>query len=516
MFVDARTLPANFLVEADICIAGAGAAGITLARALAGGGHRIAVFESGGLEYNAETQSLYAGEVVQQAYMPLDRDRLRYLGGSTNHWQGSCRPFDALDLADWPFGLDVMEPFYRRAQEVCQLGPYTFEPKDWVSDDARPLELGDASPLKSGVFQYSPPTRFGTAYRDDLANGAGLTVYLNANLVQINVNEHGDGVTGYALACLDHKQFRARGRHYVLATGGIENVRLLLNSNQVQKAGLGNQNDLVGRYFMDHPFVPAAATIFAEAGSPQMRFYDHHVVQEHIIEGYVTASDEVRRGEKLFPFSLGIRVGGGDVDEGVGNVELPAFAKRLLSDSAQRQASFYLPRVLDRVEGPVKWIYQKMWRETPGVYVVAYDCGPEPDPESRVTLIDKVDALGLRETRLAWKLPADLERQMHRALELLGQELGRTGVGRLRIESAQATGYDPMRDLSNGSHHMGTTRMNADPRQGVVDADCRVHGIGNLFVAGSSVFPSYACDDPTMTIVALALRLADHLKSLPA
>jgi choline dehydrogenase-like flavoprotein len=130
-----------------------------------------------------------------------------------------------------------------------------------------------------------------------------------------------------------------------------------------------------------------------------------------------------------------------------------------------------------------------------------------------VTLIDAVDALGMREVRLDWRLPASFERDMQRAHELLAQELGRTGVGRLRIESSATTGYDPITDLGEGHHHMGTTRMHDDPKRGVVNADCGVHGIGNLSIAGSSVFPSYACDDPTMTIVALALRLSSHLKS---
>jgi choline dehydrogenase-like flavoprotein len=510
MFVDARTLAQDFLVDADICIAGAGAAGITLARALTGSGLRIAVFESGDFEYAPQTQSLYAGEVSGTSYQPLDQDRLRFLGGSTNHWQGSCRPFDVLDLADWPYGLSVLDPYYRRAQEVCQLGPYSYDPKDWASAEAVPLELEAGGILKSGVFQYSPPTRFGSAYRQDLASGAGLTVYLNANLVQIEASQGGDRVTGFTLACLDKKRFRARSAFYVLAAGGIENARLLLNSNQIQKSGLGNQFDLVGRYFMDHPFLPAAATVVATTDLPAMRFYDHHVVGDRIIEGYVAPSDEIRRRENLIPFALGLRAA--SLDEQAGGIELPRFVSQLLSTATERKTSFFLDKAWRHVSEPFKSLYNRVWRAPAGTYLVMYNAGPNPDPESRVTLIDSTDELGLRRVRLTWKLPGDFEKQVHRALELFGQELGRIGVGRLRIESEATTGYDPMRDMGNGSHHMGTTRMHDSPRLGVVDADCKVHGIDNLFVAGSSVFPNYACDDPTMTIVALALKLADHLK----
>ena len=513
MFVDARTLPQRFAIHADICIVGAGAAGITLARDLSGGNRRIAVLESGNFDFDPDTQKLYAGEVVGVAYTPLDRDRLRYLGGSTNHWDGSCRPFDALDLADWPIGPQVLEPYYRRAHDICQLGPYTFDPQDWSTPEARPLQLGPGTELKNGLFQYSPPTRFGTVYRNDLAAAEGVTVYLNANVVQIDTNEAGSNVTGLELACLNGKRFHARAKYYILAAGGIEIARLMLNADRVQKAGLGNGFDLVGRYFMDHADVPGAATILADAARPELRFYDHHVVRGHIIEGYFCATDEVRSKEQLPPFAIGIRPAGADEDIGVGNITLPPALRKLMSDRVANAFTYNLPRWLNRLEAPATWVYERMWRE-PGTFITVYSCGPDPDPQSRVSLTDTVDALGMRESRLNWRLPSDFERKMQRAHELLGQELGRTGLGRLRIESSTTTGFDPLQNLGEGHHHMGTTRMHEDPHQGVVDADCRVHGISNLFVAGSAVFPSYACDDPTLTIVALALRLSDHVKSL--
>jgi choline dehydrogenase-like flavoprotein len=514
VFIDARTLPQNFLIEADVCIIGGGAAGITLARELSDGRRKVVLLESGGFEFDVGTQSLYAGEVIGVPYIPLMSDRLRFLGGSTNHWQGSCRPFDALDLADWPFSFEELEPYYRRASEVCQLGLYTFDPHDWSVPEALPLALPAGSPLKNGLFVYSPPTRFGSVYRQDLQTAANLSVYLFANVLQIDGNAQASTATGLQLACLDGKRFRAHARCYVLAAGGIENVRLLLNSNRVQPAGLGNGNDLVGRYFMDHASVPGAGTLIADASRPEIGFYDHHEVRDHKIEGYFTASDTLRRAERLPPFAIGIRPTGSEAKEGVGNITLPGPLRRLLSDHAANALSFDLLRLEERLEAPVDWISGHMWRAPPGTFFTDYVCGPPSDPQSRVTLSDTVDALGMRETRLDWRLPSDFERTMYRAHELLAQELGRAGLGRMRIESAATTGQHPMQYLSQGSHHMGTTRMHTDPRSGVVDANARVHGIDNLFVAGSSVFPSFACDDPTFTIVALALRLSDHLKSL--
>ena len=191
MFIDSTTLPENTAIEADVCIVGAGAAGITLARDLAGGSLRIAVFESGGFDFDPETQDLYDGDVVGQPFTPLEMDRLRYFGGTTNHWAGSCHPFRASDFEGWPFQRDVLEPYYRRAQEICQLGPYTYEPEDWTAEDELPLDFGPGARFQSGVFQFSPPTRFGEVYRQDLETASNVSVYLNANLVNIETNDIG-------------------------------------------------------------------------------------------------------------------------------------------------------------------------------------------------------------------------------------------------------------------------------------------------------------------------------------
>ena len=248
MLVDARTLPHNHTIQADICIVGAGAAGITLACDLIGSAKTVAVLEGGDLAISSESQSLYQGEVVGHAFTPLDRDRLRFLGGTTNHWSGSCRPFQSSDFEAWPFGAEVMDAYYRRAQTVCQLGPYSYDPQDWKSAEAVPIDFPAGARLRSGVFQYSPPTRFGSVYRDQLTSAHNVTVYLNANVIDIETHEGSNEVTGLKVACFSGTRMRARARQYVLGAGGIETPRLLLNANQVRSAGLGNENDLVGRH----------------------------------------------------------------------------------------------------------------------------------------------------------------------------------------------------------------------------------------------------------------------------
>jgi choline dehydrogenase-like flavoprotein len=518
MLIDARKLEPGSTVEADICIVGAGAAGITLARELAGTRRKVAVLESGGLEFEQATQDLYAGEVVGRAF-PIDSDRLRFFGGTTNHWEGGCRPFDPLDFkkrahvphSGWPFGIEEMEPYYRRAQEICQLGPFTYDPAAWTAGGPGPLDFGADARIDTVVFQNSPPTRFGEVYRADLEKAESIAVYLHANVVDIETTDNAREVTRLGVACLDGPRFSVKATRYVLATGGIENPRLLLNCDKVETTGLGNQHDLVGRFFMDHPNLRKTANIVFNEAYPNFAFYDYHVVNGIKIYAGFSASEEVQAREGLPNFYILIDPGH-LADESTSVASLRSLYKSARAGHWPDHLGFHLGRIVGDLDGLAAALYRRATGRAAPLFSTFYSCEVPPDPESRVSLASATDALGLRRVRLDWRLPGDFEATMHRAHLLLGAELGRAGLGRLRLNTAETTA-DPMADIENGHHHMGTTRMHEDPKQGVVDANCRVHGKANLYVAGSSVFPTYSFDNPTMTLVALAARLADHLKS---
>ena len=512
MFIDSRTLPENTEVQGDVCIIGAGAAGITLALDLASGNRRIVVFESGGFAFSPETQRLYDGEVAEQGFIPLDADRLRFLGGSTNHWSGSCRPFDPSEFEGWPFERTALENYYRRAQQILQLGPFTYEPQDWITDQTPLLNFGSSARFQNCVFQYSSPAiRFGTAYGNELKDANNVSVYLNANLNDIETNRSASEVSGVGLACLNGRRFRAHARHYVLATGGIENARLLLNSDHVRQGGLGNEFDLVGRYFMDHPVVYNAATIQFADPQPKLDFYDTHVVRGQMVQGYLAPSPTLRREEQLPAFILGLSLGSPPAgDNAKGSLQIAY--RNLVSGHFPRSLKYHAKNIMAGVERRALKLYYRL-PCAPVEYTTTYSVEPPPDPDSRVTLMNTVDALGMRRVKLDWRLPGDFIETLRRAHELLAQELSHHNLGTLRMNPS-SNSPKATKNFSNGHHHMGTTRMHTDPRKGVVDANCRVHGIGNLFIAGSSVFPTYSSDDPTMTIVALTLKLSDHLKSL--
>ena len=484
MIVDAREVPNDSVIDCDVCIVGAGAAGITIAREFLGRSVQVVLLESGWLTPDAATQSLYAGEVTGRRYYELDAARSRYFGGTTNVWTGECRPLDAQDFerrdwvpdSGWPFGLHELLPFYRDAQSVCQLGPYGYTADDWRGHGVSPMAM-EGGRFESYAFQYSPPTRFGEAYRDELRQAPNVVTYLGANAVDLETPAPPQRVSAVKVACLTGTTFRVAARAFVLATGGIENARLLLLANRVQPAGLGNDHDLVGRYFMEHLSLDAAAAIQSRRGAISDFYTSGHPVDGRRLRGILGLTPELRRRERLTNYCAVIN-------------EPSSGPLRRLRDA------------IADVRG----------KPAPRTYFVKNVMEQAPNPDSRVTLGEDRDRLGCRRTVLRWRLSSVDKFTAHRAHAILGEELSRSGLG--HMTSWMGKEFDPWPTALRGArHHMGTTRMHADPRRGVVDADCRVHGVANLYVAGSSVFPTCGAANPTLTIVALALRLARHLEN---
>jgi choline dehydrogenase-like flavoprotein len=487
VLIDARTAAPRLEIDTDLCIIGAGAAGIAIAREFAGTRVRVTLLESGGRTPDAATQSLYRGTSMAQKYFRLDTTRSRYFGGSTNCWMGFCRPLDADDFeardwiphSGWPFDRAFLEPYYRRAQRVCGLGPFGYRGADFSSPRRPELAFSDARVL-THCFQIAP-TRFGEIYHDELARAENVDTWLYANVVEIEADPGARRVARLRVRVLDGPEFSLRPRAVVLATGGIENARLLLASNRVEAAGLGNRHDLVGRFFMEHPHTISGEFLPSPAARP-LGLYQLHRRGGVEVLGVLALSAAVRRSERLanFTASLAPRPQQGGFERDLG-VVIAAF-------DAEGEGAKGVPR-----------------------FAFSNECEQVPNPESRVQLAYERDALGMNRVTLKWRLTAEDRDSLRRSHELIAREVGRAGLGRVKPGLGEPLGAWPA-DLNGARHHMGTTRMHTDPRQGVVDADSRVHGISNLFVAGSSVFPTAGAANPTLTIVALALRLADRLK----
>lgn len=491
-FRDGRLIPRGAALEVDICVIGAGAAGLTLALELNNLQTPVAVLESGGFEAEAATQALYAGTTIGQPYTSLDRCRTRFFGGSTNCWNGFCSRLSAMDFAQrdwipqsgWPIGLKEIDPYYARAERVCQLPPQVDETSRSAEADQQPLPF-DSRAVVTKMF-HRKPTRFGEVYREEMARSKNVEVLLHSNVVSVETGRTGLEVERIRVATLAGNEFSVKAKFYVLATGGIENARLLLNSDAQVKVGLGNEHDLVGRYFMEHPHIFEPDCLLLSDHTQPIALYEG----ERLVHGCIALSGQSMEKERVASFGAWIFP---TPQEKARTTPWGALSEVVAAMDARSHSGELAPRLAS-------------------LYCQAEQT---PNRDSRITLSAESDALGLRKAVLDWRMHDFDLWSLRRSLEIVAEELAFARLGRLRGEPPVLSSQWP-RGLSIGNHHMGTTRMHDDASLGVVDANCRVHGVANLFIAGSSVFPTGGAVNPTLTIVALAIRLADHLKGAPA
>jgi choline dehydrogenase-like flavoprotein len=524
VFIDSRTLPEKHVVETDICIIGGGAAGITMSKEYAGSSFSVCVLESGGFDPDADTQALYSGKNIGVPYFPLTASRLRYFGGTTNHWAGVCRPFSKEDFehqewvphSGWPIGLQDLLPYYKRASAILKLNTRGWGTGYWDQyEEFSKLKFPDGEVKTRIALKAQEPTmRLGKSYRDEIKQLKNVSVYLHANVTDIESDVSGKEVSRLKVACLSGNKFFVKARFYVLAVGGIENPRLLLLSNNSQPAGLGNQNDLVGRYFMEHPrflagkYTPSEQSITAE-------LYNWHYVKHSLVKGYLVFPKGTLQAQKMV--DIQVRLDPARISsyvEASNSTGVESYHEVLDSIShfdAPDELSKHISNIISDIDDIALTAYRKIKY---GGYPIEVSLYPRidqtPNPDSRVTLSDDIDSLGQRKSQLDWQLSELDMHSVKKAMEMLGTELGKAGLGRLQTNTADMETWPA--DVQGGWHHMGTTRMSDDAKDGVVDKNCQVFGMSNLFIAGSSVFPTAGSGTPTLTLMALAIRLADFIK----
>jgi choline dehydrogenase-like flavoprotein len=508
MFIDLRAIPEDTDITSEICIVGAGAAGITIARELNGSGLTCVLLESGGTEFDSGTQQLYAGENIGGPFLDLTTCRLRYFGGTTNHWSGWCMPLDPIDFETreglpyrgWPFGRFGLHRWYRRAQEVCQIGSFDYAPEHWgITQTKLPAPFRGPHFIPR-IAQLSPPTRFGPAYGPELQSSSNITVYLHANACRFETNDAGTQVKSLSVRTLSGNGFTVNSKVFVVATGGIENARLLLASGQTEGQGIGDGRDLIGRFFMSH--INLWAGLLALADPPTDFYFDPGYFRTYqgggaprVFVPFVGLSEETMRQRGLPSIKLLWRYENPEASSAGGQLTTP-------------------PSILHDIEGRPKangMVFRREGKMVTGPKLFL-NLEPVPNPDSRVRLSRERDAIGMRKVTVDWQVTAQDKRNGAAILRLLGAEAARTGFGRLRSFLEDGDDAKWPADMYGDQHHLGTTRMHRDPSLGVVNEDCRVHGVANLYVAGSSIFPTAGAVNPTLTITALALRLADHLK----
>ena len=535
MFTDARSIAAGSTLQADICIVGAGVAGISIAKEFIGRSESVVLLEGGGLEFtkslrNLPTvlqrhffgeQALTRGRNAGHPYYPLRFTRVRAFGGSSRAWHDHrgvhARPLDAIDFATrenlpehgWPIDRAQLDPFYERAQQVCGLGTFAYDAKTWEDQGyGAPLPL-NPNIVESVIFKFGRRSKF-DRYEDEFARAKNVNIVLHATAVRLA--DRAGRVDRIDCATLSGNRFGVRARTFVVAAGAIETARLLLVSTDSHPAGIGNSRDLVGRCFMEHPDAAVGYLIpNAELDRSAFRLYRHQDAGENVtVEAMFRLSDSTLRAEGLLNAVLRLRdtcrsgmtaavqsaqVVRRSVHYGV---PVPGLARHAL------RAALGAPQILR---------HYATWRSGREPEVLGIDVMAEQEPaaSSRVRLARRRDRLGVPMTILDWRMTSRDWNSIRRTMEIFGAAVRDAGVGTV-VSTIGADNHPPA--VFGNWHHLGTTRMHSDPARGVVDGNCRVHEMANLYIAGGSVFPTGGYANPSLTIVALALRLADHLKSM--
>jgi len=546
MIKEAANIQNGACLQSDVCIVGAGPAGIALALDLSDRGISVLLLESGHMDLDAATQSLYEGEVTEaRMHSPPDKYRQRRLGGSSAIWGGRCMPMERIDFesrsyvahSGWPISYDDLLPYYPAANALAEAGRFSYQAEEALGPLAPPMIQGfdSACVRTTGLERFSIPTNFGRRYQKRLQVSPAVTVLLGANCVGLKLHADGHSLRAVEAATLQGIRFTVMSRITVLASGGLETARLLLASRDVTPSGVGNRHDVVGRYYMCH--------IAGNVGKLTLHGPTSHVQHNYEMapEGVycrrrlsITAAEQRRRGlansvarlhfpritdpshhngvlsglflaRKLISYEYGKRLNDGQP------ASVGTYARHLFNvvadplDTAAFLSHWLMRRTLAERKFP-----SVILRNRTNQFSLEMNGEQAPLDSSRVTLSKQVDLLGMPKLSIDWRYSAADIESLRGTLDLIAQEVESSGVGRFDYQG-ETLEEDLTRFGAYGGHHIGTTRMGNDERTSVVNRDCQVHSVNNLYIAGSAVFPTSSQANPTLTLIALALRLGDRL-----
>jgi choline dehydrogenase-like flavoprotein len=526
MIIDAKNIESQAELTTDVCIVGSGAVGITLALELSRRGIDAIVLAGGQERETAADRDLYRGTAeAGSGHEPLEENRRRVFGGTTVAWGGRCVPLDPIDFearpwvpgSGWPMPYADLLPHFNRAMELCEAGPFDFDAASVFSPDrASLIDDFDSEELTSAnVERWSPPTNFGKRYKAALRQAPTLRVLLGGHAVHIQLKADGKSVRQITASAGGPHRFGVTARSYVLAAGGLENARLLLNSDDVASGGVGNPADLVGRFYMSHLTGVVEKVTMAEQRPVLRSAFEKDAGGVY-----------VRRRFALTPYAQQTR----QVGNAIATLHRPPISGAVHRDplfSAAFLAKHYSHVARQGSPGAVLAalrasgdIQREHWGVIAGTRADSLSSMGRifrdrylSNRDSRLLLSGERDALGLRRitARPAFsEVDAETVIELHR---VLAERFDKTGFGQVDFSEPRLREHlsDYPQHFNSQAHHLGTTRMSAGPSTGVVDANCEVHDVHGLFVAGGSVFPTGGHANPTLTMVALAVRLSGHL-----
>jgi choline dehydrogenase-like flavoprotein len=523
MIIDLEKTGERSVSGFDVCIVGAGAAGIILAVELARHGKRVAVVESGGFRREDRTQLLYQSEVVGVPYTGIHEGRFRVLGGSTTEWAGQILELDEFDFAErpwvpgsgWPFPKSELAPFYARAIELEGLNRSLLNDSEvWTACGLGSPELG--SDLVCAFSRWCPQPNFARLHETTLTKHPELSLYLHTNACELLLTEDGETVRSVRCRTLTGSETFFSADHFVLCLGGIESSRFLLQPYR-QGTPPWNKRQLVGRYYNDHILCDAA-----EIRDVDLRTF-HHQFGAVFANGYKyqpklkLAFDAQRRYSTLNVCGM-VELANDDA----GKMARARATARLLRHGRVAEVG---TRDFFRLFGQIPWVLWRrlqrsidptvVYRRKGAALKLSVLCEQSPLSESRITLSSQRDVVGMFRSRLDWKVSADEIASIRRYTRIVQDAFKLRGLANIQPSAAlfrdEASAVQKCTDFF---HHMGGTRMATTERDGVVSPDLRLFGTRNAYVCSSSVFPSSGFSNPTHTLIALAVRLAKHLNDM--
>mgnify|MGYP003631847997 CR=1 FL=1 len=546
-------------IYTDICIVGSGPAGSTIAKEMRNSGIDVCLVESGGLNSESDTQALYDIENVGAVRkMPQELVRQRIFGGSSTTWSGRCASFNSIDFekrkwipnSGWPFNVETITPYVERASDYLGLGPHIYDESLFdLFNSENPTPKIDKNLLKPTFWQFSKSNRnasnnpviFGQdLLKTDVPN---FRIFIHANLMHINTDEAGNKVNSLDFKSLEGNKLRIFAKSVVLCCGGVENARLLLASNKILPEGVGNQNDMVGRNLMDHVGAVIGTFNPFNSSKAQSRFgrywLDNGGTRHSYLHG-LSLSEKIQAEEKLLNAAAFLEeyvspndpwhalkrvvtrlVKGKSSDANLLDNENMFWRDEHSADSTSNKVSFNndLMQVCKNFPSILGNLYRKNIIKRPPItqnsrvdlYALVEQA---PHRDSRITLSTQTDALGIPLSKINWKIDENERATAKRLGELIAAELKRIGMPVPELAQWLYTGEDWRASFTDRAHPTGSTRMSTNPKEGVVDSNCNVHGVEGLYIAGSSTFPTAGHANPTLMIVAMAIRLADWLKTI--
>lgn len=552
MKINTQSLSNEQEIVSDVVIIGAGPSGISIADEWLQYDYTVNVLESGSEKASYDTQQLSTGQLSGHLYEAMESTHIRQVGGTANHlilkltdqqYGYRYTPMQAIDFEEraylpysgWPITKSDLDPYYARVQQKCEIGDYHYSAQHWLRNNDTLLPLPEDQ-IETSVFLFGPTRKFNHDFPLSVSQSKHVNLYTNATVVELICEASGDAIQAALVKTFDGKQILFKGKHFVIAANALQTPRLLLNSRQHAKHpnGIGNQHDNVGRYYMDHSLLPSGNFVPHDLTYiNKMGFYDMHGVDGTTVLGRLLLTESFKRQHKLlnfaailFPMSWNQK----DLDAMYSLEVLKTHFrwhwKERPKDFGQHLWNVFQGRkrlfraIVEKVKygvpilvglGNGGWSRARHNERKYGRLELLALVEQSPNPENRITLIDEKDALDYCKikARYTWA-DSDIE-NYKQTIEYMGNAIVATGLGRYFPPEA------PIEEIKkgNGLHHMmGTTRMSKRPEDGVVDQDCKVHGMKNLFIASSATFTTGSFVNPTLTNLALGLRIVDHIKEL--